>query len=204
VTAVGAASDAGSGPVETQGSVVALGQTLSIADSRGSTVTLLGMIHTDAAFAAAAEGGPLIGSDGRVIGIDAAGTGRLSAAQNSRGGYAIPIDTAIAIAHDVESGTPNPKVFRGLGAFLGVDVQDLASPPGARVVSVEPASPAQAAGIAAPDVIVALDHTPIDSVSSLQHAVGAHQPGDRVTVAWLDAAGQRHSAALQLVTGFAG
>ena len=204
VTAVGAASDVGSGPVESQGAVVALAQTISISDSRGSTVTLLGMIQTDAAITAAAEGGPLIAGDGHVIGLDAAGAGRLGAAQASTGGgYAIPIDTAIAIAHDVESGAPNPKVFRGQGAFLGVDVQDHASPPGAEVNSVEPGSPAQAAGIAAHDVIVALDHTAIDSVSGLQHAVAAHQPGDRVTLVWLDMLGQRHSATLQLVSGFA-
>ena len=195
VTAVGSAPGSGRNPVESQGAVRALGQTITISDAHGSNVrTLLGMIQTDAAIRTSDDGGPLVGADGRVIGIDTASSGNA---------YAIPIDLAISIVHDVESGTPNPKVFRGQGAFLGVNVQDHASPPGAEVNSVEAGSPAQAAGIAAPDVIVALDRTPIDSVSALQHAVAAHRPGDRVTLAWLDMFGQRHSATLQLVSGFA-
>jgi S1-C subfamily serine protease len=204
VTAVGVAQGAGSGLVESQGAVVALGQTITVSDSRGSNVrTQAGMIQTDAAINASDDGGPLVSSDGHVIGVDA-GAGRVGAAQaGADPAYAIPISSVTAIVRDIESGAPNPKVFRGEGAFLGVDVQNHSSPPGAEVNSVEPGSPARAAGITAPDVIVALDHTPIDSVTALQRAVAAHRPGDRVTIAWLDQLGQRHSATLQLVSGFA-
>jgi S1-C subfamily serine protease len=204
VTAVGVAPGTGSGLVEAQGAVVALGQTITVSDSRGSNVrTQVGMIQTDAAINPSDDGGPLVSSDGHVIGVDA-GAGRLGAAQSGTvPAYAIPINTATAIVRDIESGAPNPKVFRGEGAFLGVDVQNHTSPPGAEVNSVEPGSPARAAGITAHDVIVALDHTPIDSVTALQLAVAAHRPGDRVTIAWLDPLGQRHSATLQLVNGFA-
>ena len=204
VTAVGVAPGTGSALVEAQGAVVALGQTITVSDSRGSNVrTQAGMIQTDAAINSSDDGGPLVNSDGHVIGIDA-GAGRLGAAQaGGSAAYAIPINTATAIVRAVESGAPNPKVFRGQGAFLGVDVQNHSSPPGAEVNSVEPGSPARAAGIGARDVIVALDHTPIDSVKALQHAVAAHRPGDRVTIEWLDSLGQRHSATLQLVSGFA-
>jgi S1-C subfamily serine protease len=195
VTAVGSAPSAGGRPVESQGAVRALGQTITVSDAHGSNVrTLLGLIQTDAAISTSDDGGPLVSADGRVVGIDTAGSGNA---------YAIPIDLAISIVHSVESGSPNPKVLRGHGAFLGVDVEDRGPPPGASVNAVEPGSPAQAAGIVALDVIVALDHTPIDSVSALQHAVATHHPGDRVSVAWLDPLGQRHSAMLQLVSGFA-
>ena len=203
VTAIGAGS--GGGPVETQGAVLALGQTVTASDSRGSNVrTLLGMIQTDAVINASDDGGPLVNGDGQVIGIETAATARTGAAQAASGAaYAIPIDTATAIAHAIESGTPNPKVFHGHGAFLGVDVEDRGSPSGAEVNAVEPGSPAQAVGISALDVIVAVNQMPIGSFSALQHAISAHHPGDRVTVAWLDPLGQRHSATLQLVTGFA-
>jgi S1-C subfamily serine protease len=205
VTAVGVARGAGGGVLESQGAVVALGQTITVSDSRGSNLqTQVGLIQTDAAINPSDDGGPLVSRDGHVIGLDAGTAGRLGAAQSGAiPAYAIPINTATAIVRAIESGAPNPKVFRGEGAFLGVDVQNHTSPPGAEVNSVEPGSPARAAGIAAPDVIVALDHTPIDSVTALQHAVAAHRPGDRVTIEWLDSLGQRHSATLQLVNGFA-
>ena len=77
----------------TRGIVSAVGR--SIDTGAG---TLSGLLQTDAAISSGNSGGPLVASDGTVIGINtavAAGGGAVSAANI---GFAIPIDTAVAVA----------------------------------------------------------------------------------------------------------
>jgi S1-C subfamily serine protease len=116
-------------------------------------------------------------------------------------GFAIPINDVMAIVHDIQTGTLNPNVQQGGGAFLGVRVNDSTSPPGALVVGVDPDSPAQAVGIGAQDVIVMVGTDKVDSVNSLRAAIARYKPSEKVMVTWLDAAGQTHSAQVVLAAG---
>jgi S1-C subfamily serine protease len=204
VTAIGASGQSG-GAVEMQGAVTALRQTITTADADfANQSTLSGMVQFSVAIHAADCGGPIVGGNGLVIGLDTAGTDRVVRAQPGASiAYAMPINSVMAIVRDIESDTPNPKIFRGAGVILGVDVRDSASPAGAAVFGVEPVSPAQAGGIMVTDVIVEFDGTPVDSRFALEAGVQKHRPGDRVSVVWLDAAGQRHQATVRLVSGIA-
>jgi S1-C subfamily serine protease len=51
------------------------------------------------------------------------------------------------------------------------------------------------------DVIISLDGSPIDSPTTLTALIGRHHPGDRVTLQWVDKAGQRRSGTATLADG---
>ena len=203
VTAVGNALGRGGAPVSSQGSITALGQTITASDPGGANAeTLSNMIQFDAQIQPGDSGGPLLNSGGQVVGMNTAGAGRVRLHQGgSNLGFAIPINNAMAIVHDIQTGTPNPNVQSGTGPFLGVTVNDSTSPPGALVITVEPESPAQAAGLVPQDVIVKVGGDTVVSVNSLKAAIGRHKPNDRVEITWIDPGGKSHSVAVTLASG---
>ncbi|MGE0877137.1 MAG: S1C family serine protease [Acidimicrobiia bacterium] len=88
VIAIGNALDLGADPTVTKGIVSAKDRTLQVS----STVTLNGLIQTDAAINHGNSGGALVNASGEVVGINTAG---IPDAQNL--GFAIPIDQAKAM-----------------------------------------------------------------------------------------------------------
>jgi len=127
-------------------------------------------------------------------------------------GYAVPIDQALAIAKQIESGASSATVHVGPTAFLGValatsQVQGAnglggqgGSTSGATVAGVLPGAPAAKAGLQAGDVITSLDGRRVDSASTLTSLVGRRRPGDRVQVVWTDQSGKTHTATVTLAT----
>ncbi len=94
VIAVGYALGLSGGPTVTDGIVSALDREVSTVSANGATVTLHGMLQTDAAINPGNSGGPLVNSSAQVVGINtavAAGTGNGTTAQNI--GFAIPAST---------------------------------------------------------------------------------------------------------------
>jgi S1-C subfamily serine protease len=171
-------------------------------DGAGRAHTLGGLIKAAVAIADSDCGGPLVDSSGTVVGLDTVVGARVRVQQPGAGtGFAIPIDSAMAIVHDIESDTPNPNVLRGQGVILGVAADDSISPRGARVVVVEPLSPAQAAGIAPGDVIVALGGASVESAAALRQALSTRRARDHVTVEWIHPGSRRQSADVQLASG---
>jgi len=83
----------------TRGIVSATQRTVTVTDtSTRATKTLSGLIQTDAAINAGNSGGPLIDSQGAVVGIATAGS------QSAEGiGFAIPIGTASALVAQAEA-----------------------------------------------------------------------------------------------------
>jgi S1-C subfamily serine protease len=148
----------------TAGIVSALGRSM-----RTSTGRLIpDVIQTDAALNPGNSGGPLLDSNGDVIGINTA---------IIRGAQAICFAVAVDIAHWViPQLLQHGRVRRG---YLGVAGQtqelhrrvvltyELPQATGVRVMSVEPGSPAAQVGVREGDVIVGLDGVAIPTVDAL-------------------------------------
>jgi S1-C subfamily serine protease len=188
------------------GQVTALGQTITASDETGnSTETLSGMIQTNAPIQPGDSGGPLINSNGQVVGMDtAASGGRHGPQPGAVESFAIPINTALNYAHQLLTHPAAPPS----GAFLGVCAQDDIAQAGALVAvgcgaatGVVSGSPAAAAGLAAGDVIIELGGNAVTSQASLGLLLQGDHGGQSVSLVWLDPHGGRHQATVVLAAG---
>ena len=107
------------------GIINALDRSIQASDEgSNSTEDLNHMLQTNARIEQGDSGGALANNAGQVIGmITAANTGTSS--QSSAGGtlgFAIPINTALAIARQIAAGQASQVVHIGLPGFLGVQV----------------------------------------------------------------------------------
>ncbi len=179
----------------TTGVVSALGRTVQTSQ----TTFIDEAIQTDAAINRGNSGGPLINSHGDVIGINSA---IYTPSGTTAGiGFAIPINTAKAIAHDLMT---DGRVHR---AFLGVDTLpvndylaealDLPVQEGLLVETVTRGGPAALSGIRGGDrvvqagmrriyiggdIIVAIDGQRVASQVDVSLVLNRKRPGDNVTV----------------------
>ena len=202
VVALGNAGGLGGTPAIATGFVTALGQSITASDASGANPQrLTGLIETDAAIRPGDSGGPLANAKAQVIGMDTAATinGGFGGATNR--GYAIPIQKALAIVHQIEAGQGSSTVHIGTRGMIGVQVSALSTTGGATVETVTSGSPAETAGIRAGDTITAIDGQPVTSSDSLGTLVKAHAAGEQVTVTWRTPDGSSHSARVTLVAG---
>jgi len=103
------------------GTITALNQTIT-ASNQGGTVsseTLHGMIETNADVVSGDSGGPLSNTSGQVIGMDTAGNSVRFQSQ-SVAGFAIPINTALAIAREIDAGQASSTISIGYPPFMGI------------------------------------------------------------------------------------
>ena len=200
VVALGNALGRGGTPAVAEGDVTALDRSIEAGDATGNgapTQTLTGLIEFNAQLLPGDSGGPLVNDSGQVIGMDAAAS-QATRRRTASDSYAIPINTSLAIAHQIQSGQSTTKVHVGARALLGVQVEQSG---GATVAGVQSGGPAAKAGISAGDVIVSVDDTTISSVSDLPAALDRYRPGDSVTIGWIDGNGQHQSTSVQLIEG---
>jgi S1-C subfamily serine protease len=131
VTALGNAGGKGGTPSVAAGNVTALNQSITASDDlSGTSEQLTGLIETNADIQPGDSGGSLVNAYGQVIGMDTAasssGSQSPSQSQSSQApeqAYAIPINDALSIAKQIESGTTTSDVHIGATAFLGVEIQ---------------------------------------------------------------------------------
>lgn len=198
VTAVGNAGGTGSLSVVT-GHVIGLGRTITVSDDQGSSNRLVGMIETNAPLEPGDSGGPLLGN-GRVIGVDAAAS-RAAGFDESGDGFAIPINTARSIAHQIQSGRRSSTVHVGPTAFLGVLLSSDSGVSGAAVQSVVPGSAADRAGIQGGDVITRAGGKSITSAAVLHDVILQAVPGKALRISWIDSGGTTTSATVHPAAG---
>jgi S1-C subfamily serine protease len=172
----------------TAGVVSALGRSL-----RASTGRLIDdVIQTDAALNPGNSGGPLVSSRGEVIGIN---TAVIAGAQGIC--FAVASNTA---SHVVSEIVRHGRVRR---AFIGVAGQTVPLPrrlalalglgqtTGVAIASLEPGSPAAAAGLQAGNIILALDGQPVTGADDLVRLLSGERIGVDVTLSVIAGAEQR-------------
>jgi len=215
VVAIGNAGGAGGTPSAAPGTVTGLDQSITASDqSSGSSEQLTGLVETNAAIQPGDSGGPLVNASGQVVAIDTAASAgfqfQFAGSQNGSGtaGYAIPINKALSLAKQIESGKSSLSVHIGNSAFLGVDVASTspyyASAPaasGATVVGVLSGSPADKAGLASGVTITSVGGHTVASPTSLKEIMDQFHPGQSVTVSWVDQYGNSHKATIKLAIG---
>ncbi len=179
----------------TTGVVSALGRRVPSPDGP----PLLDMIQTDAAIAPGSSGGALLDRSGNVIGITTAIA--LSQEGADGFGFATPIDIARAVAEDIMA------TGQATHVWLGIEGRDLDNRSagdagvdgGAVVESVVEGGPAEAAGLAAGDVIVGLSAQTVPSMSALVIALRELDPGEVVDLEVLRD-GERLTVSVELGT----
>ncbi len=206
VVAIGNALGQGGTPDAVEGVVTAVDQTITASDQTGTSAeTLHGLLEISAAVEPGDSGGPTLNSYGEVVGITTAaatsGFRPMSTASTSEA-YAIPIERALQIASQIESGHASATVHIGQHGLLGVQVQ-YTNGAGARVAGVQTGSTAAQAGLGAGDLIVSINGQTITSSSDLDRAMASTHVGDRISVDWQDTTGHVHHTSATLNTGVA-
>ena len=160
----------------TAGVVSALGRSLRSRSGR----LIDNVIQTDAALNPGNSGGPLVTSRGQVIGVN---TAVILPAQGLC--FAVAINTATFVAGRL---IKDGKVRR---SYIGVAGQDVPLPrrlarfhslpveSGILVISIEPESPAQRAGLLEGDIIVGYNRHPIVGIDGLHRLLTETQVGAR-------------------------
>jgi S1-C subfamily serine protease len=163
----------------TAGVVSALGRSLRSYSGR----MIDDVIQTDASLNPGNSGGPLVSSDGKVIGVN---TATIMGAQGLC--FAIGINTAKFVASRL---LQQGRIRR---AYIGVEAQtvplhrrivrfyDLPKETGVMVIGVETGSPAQKAGLREGDVIIALGDQPVAGVDDLHRMLTDTQVGMKSSI----------------------
>src|SRR5687767_8102520 len=184
----------------TAGIVSAKGRTLEI-NRRQSNTPVESFLQTDAAVNPGNSGGPLVNTDGKLIGINSA----IASPTGAYAGYSftIPVNIVKKIVSDlIKFGT----VQR---AYLGIEYpkdnlsdeekkqNGIKDDGGVYVMVVREGGAALAAGIKKGDVITKINGTPIVSGADLIGQIATYRPGDKITLTY-QRDGKEHTTSILL------
>jgi putative serine protease PepD len=164
----------------TTGIVSAFNRTVSVQSETGGPGVVYNGLQTDAPINQGNSGGPLVNLDGQVIGINSAiATGGSQSTGSIGLGFAIPVDQAKRVAQEIiSSGSATKPVLGVTGSTGGQTAQG----GGATINTVQPGSPAAAAGLAAGDVVTKAGDAKVEDFSDLVARIGSYAPGQQVTL----------------------
>ena len=109
VAGIGNALGRGGEPAVATGSVTALDRSITASDPNGSSEQLTGMIQTDANIQPGDSGGALVNAEGQVVGMITAGNDRTTSTGGPTIGFAVPIDTALAVVDQIHPATARTR-----------------------------------------------------------------------------------------------
>ena len=153
------------------------------------------MIQTDAPLNPGNSGGPLLNSDGKVIGINSSIRVNTPNApvEDFRIGFAVPSNTAIGILPNLKTASELRRPWIGIsGTAVTRDLVDrMGFPRGIVITGVFADSPARRAGLSVfrgltddtlGDIITEIDDIPVGSVEDMVSYLNSKVPGDEVTL----------------------
>jgi S1-C subfamily serine protease len=231
VVALGNAEGLGGTPSVAAGTVVALDQSITASDESSSTSEQLsGLIESNADIEPGDSGGPLVNAYGQIIAMDTAassgyefsgggnggfggggygdggstgGSTGSSGDESTTQGYSIPINTAVAIAKEIEAGQGSSIIHIGATAFMGVEIASTndETSSGVELAGAQAGTAAATAGLAEGDVITALNGATVTTGTQISEALIKEHPGDKVTITYTNTDDQSQTVTLTLGTG---
>ncbi len=176
----------GMGQSVTVGYISAKDRQLSVPDSTGTQSNTMTFLQTDAAINGGNSGGPLLNSDGEVVGINSA---KISDTQVEGMCFAIPISQAIPIINELMNRETLTDEERG---YMGVSLQNIAAeavqmygvPDGVYVAAVSDDGPADKAGLEEGDIITEINGVTVNSSSAAVDKVNSYRAGAEIKVVY--------------------
>ena len=166
----------------TKGIVSALNRTIEMPSLGGYTTYMQNLIQHDASINSGNSGGPLINTQGKVIGINS-----LKASDAEGIGFAIPIETATALVKRI---IPDPKFEK---VYLGVFGHDASmakfnglteETEGVFIVDIDSSSPLAKTALKAGDVITHINGQPIKNTLDLRKVVYSLSTGQNIEIVY--------------------
>jgi len=186
-----------------QGGIAGLDRTIEVSSdgTSSSTTTMEGLIQTDAAINSGNSGGPLVNSQGLVIGINSA-----KAADGESMGFAIPINVAKPIVEQIKATGSFTRAYLGItgigleesGSYNAEEfTKNYGTARGIYVASVAEGGGAQAAGLKEGDIITSVNGTQVGTMNKINTILVGFNDGDTVTITYIRG-GQEYTADITL------
>jgi Do/DeqQ family serine protease len=172
----------------TAGIISAKGRTLDI-NSRQSKTPIESFIQTDAAVNPGNSGGPLINTDGKLIGINSA----IASPTGAYAGYSftIPVNIVKKIVNDLMKFGTVQRAYLGIN-YAPDNISDeakkqigITDDEGIYVTDVPQGGAAYGAGLRKGDVITKINGVPVYSGADMVGQVATYRPGDKITVSYM-------------------
>ncbi len=164
----------------TSGIISGLNRTIAFKENE-KTIFMEDLIQTDASINAGNSGGPLINSNGEVIGIN---TVKITSAEGI--GFAIPINIIKPILAKLEDDEKFDEAYLGIYAHDREVIPYIKSnkklEKGIYVVSVDNSGPSGRAGIKVGDIITKVDNYEVNKMIDLREYIYTRNPGESVTL----------------------
>lgn len=164
----------------TSGIVSGLNRSI-VFEENGTQIFMEDLIQTDASINSGNSGGPLINSDGEVIGVN---TIKITSAEGI--GFAIPINVVKPILEKLEATGTFEEGYLGIYAHDKEVIPYINSKieldKGIYVVSVDKFGPSGMAGVEVGDIITHIDDVEVNKMINLREYIYSKMPNDKVTL----------------------